>query len=62
MIRQAATAAARAPSAHAAADVDRFLAEALDGVADGMPADYVALRLYAALGALQEPGSSTPRP
>ncbi|HEX6548941.1 MAG TPA: hypothetical protein VF134_09385 [Candidatus Dormibacteraeota bacterium] len=32
----------------------RFLGEALDAVADGMPADYVAMILYAALGALGE--------
>jgi hypothetical protein len=34
--------------------VQRFLGEALDAVADGMPADYVAMILYAALGALGE--------
>ena len=34
--------------------VQRFLGEALDAVADGMSADYVAMILYAALGALQE--------
>lgn len=33
--------------------VVRFLGEALDAVADGMPADYVALHLYAALGAMR---------
>jgi hypothetical protein len=29
----------------------RYLNEALDAVSDGMPADYVAMILYAALGA-----------
>jgi hypothetical protein len=38
------------------ARVQRFLGEALDAVADGMSADYVAMILYAALGALQEDG------
>lgn len=32
----------------------RFLVEALDAVSDGMPADYVAMSLYAALGVLGE--------
>jgi hypothetical protein len=32
----------------------RFLNEALDAVSDGMPADYVAMSLYAALGAMQK--------
>ncbi len=32
----------------------RFLGDALDAVSDGMPADYVALHLYAALGVLRE--------
>jgi len=36
------------------ARVQRFLGEALDAVSDGMPADYVAMILYAALGALRE--------
>ena len=31
-----------------------FLGEALDAVSDGMPADYIAMSLYAALGALSE--------
>jgi hypothetical protein len=31
----------------------KFLSEALDGVSDGMPADYVAMSLYAALGTLE---------
>ena len=35
----------------------RFLVEALDAVSDGMPADYVAMSLYAALGVL---GDATP--
>ncbi len=34
--------------------VRRFLGEALDAVSDGMPADFVAMILYAALGALGE--------
>jgi hypothetical protein len=36
--------------------VRRYLGEALDAVSDGMPADFVAMTLYAALGALQETG------
>ena len=32
----------------------RYLDEALDAVTDGMPADYIAMILYAALGASQE--------
>lgn len=40
----------------AAPNVRRYLGEALDGVSDGMPADFVAMTLYAALGALQEGG------
>ena len=35
-------------------NVRHFLGEALDAVSDGMPADYVAMALYAALGALRE--------
>ena len=38
----------------APANVRRYLGEALDAVADGMPADHVAMILYAALGAAQE--------
>jgi ABC-type sulfate transport system substrate-binding protein len=38
--------------------VRRYLGEALDAVSDGMPADFVAMTLYAALGALQETGPS----
>jgi hypothetical protein len=34
--------------------VGRYLLEALDAVSDGMPNDYVAMILYAALGALEE--------
>ncbi len=37
-----------------AARVQRFLGEALDAVSDGMPADYVAMILYAALGAIRD--------
>jgi hypothetical protein len=32
----------------------RYLSEALDAVSDGMPGDYVAMSLYAALGVLGE--------
>jgi hypothetical protein len=39
-------------------NVRRYLGEALDAVSDGMPADFVAMILYAALGALQEGGPS----
>jgi len=35
-------------------NVRRYLGEALDAVSDGMPADFVAMTLYAALGALSE--------
>lgn len=38
--------------------VQKFLGEALDAVADGMPADYIALHLYAALGAVKESASA----
>jgi len=31
-----------------------YLVEALDAVSDGMPADYSAMFLYAALGAFKE--------
>ncbi len=34
--------------------VCKYLGEALDATSDGMPADFVAMTLYAALGALQE--------
>ena len=36
------------------APAHRYLVEALDAVSDGMPADYVAMSLYAALGVLGE--------
>jgi hypothetical protein len=39
--------------------VRRYLGEALDAVSDGMPADFVAMTLYAALGALRETGPSS---
>ena len=39
-------------------NVRRYLGEALDAVSDGMPADFVAMTLYAALGALQEGGAT----
>ena len=32
----------------------KYLGEALDAVSDGMPGDYVAMSLYAALGVLGE--------
>ena len=35
--------------------VRKYLLEALDAVNDGMPADHVAMLLYAALGVLTEP-------
>jgi len=37
-------------------NVRRYLGEALDDVSDGMPADFVEMTLYAALGALREGG------
>jgi hypothetical protein len=40
-----------------APNVRRYLGEALDAVSDGMPADFVGMTLYAALGALQESGT-----
>jgi hypothetical protein len=39
-------------------NVRKYLGEALDAVSDGMPADFVAMTLYAALGALQEGDSA----
>ncbi len=42
------------PETAAVPKVRKFLAEALDATSDGMPADFVAMTLYAALGALQE--------
>ena len=39
-------------------NVRRYLGEALDAVSEGMPADFVAMTLYAALGALREGRSS----
>ncbi len=39
-------------------NVRKYLGEALDAVSDGMPADFVAMTLYAALGALQEGGAT----
>ncbi len=39
-------------------NVRRYLGEALDAVSDGMPADFVAMTLYAALGALRESASN----
>jgi trehalose-6-phosphate synthase len=35
-------------------NVRKYLGEALDATSDGMPADFVAMTLYAALGALGE--------
>lgn len=40
-------------------NVRRYLGEALDAVSDGMPADFVAMTLYAALGALREGGQGS---
>jgi hypothetical protein len=40
-------------------NVRRYLGEALDAVSDGMPADFVAMTLYAALGALRERGQGS---
>jgi hypothetical protein len=42
------------PDLAAAPKVRSYLGDALDAVSDGMPADYVAMTLYAALGALGE--------
>jgi len=39
-------------------NVRRYLGEALDAVSDGMPADFVAMTLYAALGALRDVASN----
>ncbi len=39
-------------------NVRKYLGEALDATSDGMPADFVAMTLYAALGALQEANAS----
>ena len=39
---------------NAVPNVRRYLGDALDAVSDGMPAEYVAMALYAALGALRE--------
>jgi len=50
VIRDAMELSAREP----AGNVHRYLGEALDGVSDGMPADFVAMALYAALGAAAE--------
>lgn len=43
-----------------APNVRKYLGEALDAVSDGMPADFVAMTLYAALGALREGGPGQP--
>lgn len=40
----------------------KYLGEALDAVSDGMPADFVAMTLYAALGALEENAPSGREP
>ena len=42
------------PETAALPKVRKYLGEALDATSDGMPADFVAMTLYAALGALQE--------
>ncbi|GAC1657813.1 MAG: hypothetical protein NVS9B1_16480 [Candidatus Dormibacteraceae bacterium] len=36
------------------APAHKYLLEALDAISDGMPGDYVAMSLYAALGVLGE--------
>ena len=46
------------PEIGAVPNVRKYLGEALDATSDGMPADFVAMTLYAALGALQEGPSS----
>jgi hypothetical protein len=46
--------AMESPDLAAAPKVRSYLGDALDAVSDGMPADYVAMTLYAALGALGE--------
>src|SRR5882762_1958370 len=40
-------------------NVRKYLGEALDATSDGMPADFVAMTLYAALGALGESRSGS---
>ena len=42
------------PETAALPKVRKYLGEALDATSDGMPADFVAMTLYAALGALQD--------
>lgn len=42
------------PAVEPGGKVRAYLGEALDAVSDGMPADYVAMILYAALGASAE--------
>ena len=42
------------PETSTVPNVRKYLGEALDATSDGMPADFVAMTLYAALGALQE--------
>lgn len=42
------------PEISAVPNVRKYLGEALDATSDGMPPDFVAMTLYAALGALQE--------
>jgi hypothetical protein len=42
------------PETGSVPNVRKYLGEALDATSDGMPADFVAMTLYAALGALQE--------
>jgi hypothetical protein len=43
--------AMESPAVESGGKVRAYLGEALDAVSDGMPADYVAMILYAALGA-----------
>src|SRR6266849_6768574 len=40
-------------------NVRKYLGEALDATSDGMPADFVAMTLYAALGALERAAPRT---
>lgn len=59
---RAVTASSELDAHSSAARVRRFLDEALDSVADGMPADHAATFLYAALGALAESEEPLPSP
>lgn len=54
-IAEAVRDAIEAAPAELPAPAQKYLVEALDAVSDGMPGDYVAMSLYAALGVLGEP-------